>query len=98
MPFFVMIGHDGPRGGELRPSVRPRHLAHLAPLASEGRIAYAGPLFEDDGSTPRGSVIVFDAPSLEEARAIAARDPYVVEGVFDRYDVQPSARVFPKTT
>jgi uncharacterized protein YciI len=96
MPFFVMIGRDGPRGGVLRPEVRPRHLAHLEPLAREGRVAFAGPLFEDDGKTPRGSVIVFEAPSLEEARAIATRDPYVVEGVFDRHEVRPSARVFPR--
>jgi uncharacterized protein YciI len=39
---------------------------------------------------------VFEAPSLAEARAVAERDPYVVEGVFGRYEVQPSSRVFPK--
>jgi uncharacterized protein len=95
MPFFVMIGGDGPNGAALRPAVRPRHLAHLEPFSQAGRVVFAGPIFEDDGRTPRGSVIVFEAADLAEARAIAARDPYVVEGVFDRYEVRPSTRVFP---
>ena len=29
-------------------------------------------------------------------RDLAARDPYVVEEVFDRYEVRPFARVFPE--
>jgi len=96
MPFFVMIGRDGPRGGSLRPSVRPRHLAHLEPLDRESRIVFAGPVFADDGTTPQGSVVVFEAASLDEARALAARDPYVVEGVFASHEVRPTARVFPR--
>ena len=97
MPFFVMIGGDGPNGATLRPTVRPRHLAHLEPLSRAGRVAFAGPIFEDDGRTPRGSVVVFEAPDLAEARALAARDPYVVEGVFDRWEVRPTTQVFPQT-
>lgn len=96
MPLFTIIGHDGPRGLERRPAVRPRHLEHLRPLDAAGRIAIAGPVFADDGRTPRGSLIVVEAASLDEARDLAARDPYVVEGVFERYEVRPFARVFPE--
>ncbi len=96
MPLFVILGHDGPRGAERRPEVRPRHLDHLRPLDREGRVLVAGPLFADDGRTPRGSLIVLDAPDLDAARELAARDPYVVEGVFDRYEVRPFTRVFPE--
>lgn len=96
MPLFVILGHDGPRGAERRPEVRPRHLEHLRPLDREGRVLVAGPLFADDGKTPRGSLIVLEAPDLAAARDLAARDPYVVEGVFERYDVRPFTRVFPE--
>ncbi len=95
MAFFVLIGRDGEGGTARRKEVRPRHLEHLGPLADAGRIVIAGPFFEDDGTTPRGSVVVFEADSLEAARALAARDPYVVEGVFGSVEVQPMARVFP---
>lgn len=97
MPFFVLIGVDGPNGAALRPTVRPKHLAHLEPFSKAGRVLFGGPMFEDDGRTPRGSVVVFEAADLEEARAIAARDPYVVEGVFGQYEVRPTTRVFPQT-
>ncbi|MFM8411030.1 MAG: YciI family protein [Alphaproteobacteria bacterium] len=97
MPLFVIIGHDGPRGAERRPEVRPRHLEHLRPLDREGRVLVAGPLFADDGKTPRGSLIVLEAPDLDAVRELAARDPYVVEGVFDRYEVHPFTRVFPES-
>ena len=61
----------------------------MRPLSRAGKVVVAGPLFADDGKTPRGSLIVLEAASLEEARALAARDPYVVEGVFARHDVHP---------
>ena len=96
MPLFVIVGSDGPKGLERRPAVRPRHLEHLRPLDREGRVVIAGPLFSDDGKTPRGSLIVLEAASLDEARAIADRDPYLLEGVFDRVDVRPFAKVFPE--
>jgi uncharacterized protein YciI len=96
MPLFAIIGQDGPHGAEQRPAVRPRHLEHLRPLDRAGRVALAGPLFAEDGKTPRGSLIVLEAASLDEARDVAARDPYIVEGVFDRYDVRPFAKVFPE--
>jgi uncharacterized protein len=96
MPLYVIIGHDGPHGLERRPATRPRHLEHLQPLDRAGHVVLAGPLFADDGRTPRGSMIVLDVEGLDEAREIAARDPYVVEGVFERYEVRPFARVFPE--
>ncbi|MBM4242457.1 MAG: YciI family protein [Deltaproteobacteria bacterium] len=98
MPLFVILGHDGPDALAKRPVVRPRHLDHLRPLSEAGRVVVAGPLFGDDGKTPRGSLIVLEAPSLDEARALAARDPYVVDGVFARHEVMPFARVFPEST
>jgi uncharacterized protein YciI len=95
LPLYTYIGYDGPRGAELRKIHRPAHLANLEPLEAEGRIRFAGPLLDPDGN-PVGSVIVIEAGSLEEARDIAARDPYVAEGIFERHDVYETRVVFPR--
>jgi uncharacterized protein YciI len=95
MRFFVFIGYDGPRGAELRKLHREAHLKGLEPLAAEGRIRHAGPLLDDAGS-PLGSLIVFEAGSLADARELAARDPYVTEGIFERHEVRETKVVFPR--
>ncbi len=91
--LFVIIGHDAPDARERRPTLRPAHLAHLGPLSRAGRILLAGPF--TDGS---GSLIVLDAPSLEEAWKIVAADPYAREGVFNHVEVKPFRQVFPESS
>lgn len=90
-----MIGRDGPRGSELRKLHRASHLEGLESLESAGRIRHAGPLLDEEGK-PIGSLIVFEAADLGEARAIAARDPYVVQGIFARHEVLETQVVFPR--
>lgn len=94
MAHFVLIGRDGTRGLELRKLHRDAHLANLKPLADAGRVVYAGPIF-DDAAQPCGSVVVFDAENLDAARAFAASDPYVVQGIFASWEVFASRQVFP---
>ena len=89
--LFVIIGHDGPRGAELRPGLRPAHLDNLRPLSEAGKVPIAGPF--TDGS---GSLIIVDLESEAEARAFANTDPYVTGGVFERVEVKPFRRVFPE--
>ncbi|MEE9279006.1 MAG: YciI family protein [Myxococcota bacterium] len=94
MPHFVLIGHDGPNGLELRKLHRERHLANLRPLAAAHRVVYGGPILDEAGD-PRGSIVVFEAPDLDSARSFAAGDPYVTEGIFERYDVYETRMVLP---
>ncbi len=89
--LFVIIGHDGPRGAELRPKIRPAHLDNLRPLVDKGKVVIAGPFA--DGS---GSLIIVDMESQAEAVAFANSDPYTKEGVFERIEVKPFRRVFPE--
>jgi uncharacterized protein YciI len=86
MPLYAFIGYDGPRGAELRKLHRPAHLEGIDELVAEGRIHHAGPLLGKDGA-PIGSLILFEAETLDEARRTAAGDPYVTEGVFERHEV-----------
>jgi hypothetical protein len=92
--LYVLIGRDGPRGAELRKLHRDAHLRNLEPLAAADRVAYAGPLL-DAVDQPVGSVVVFEAESLAAARSFAQRDPYVVHGVFERWEVWASRQVLP---
>ena len=88
--LFVIIGHDSRQAKELRPQVRPAHLAHLAPHNDAGRVKLAGPL--TDGA---GSLIVIEAASLAEVWELVGRDPYVTNGIFERVEVHPFTQVFP---
>jgi hypothetical protein len=88
--LFVIIGRDSPEAKTLRPELRPAHLEHLGDLNRQGRILLAGPL--TDGA---GSLIVLDAPSEDDARAIAGSDPYTVGGVFESVEVHPFKQVLP---
>jgi uncharacterized protein YciI len=96
MPLFVLIGRDGPGAPERRKRHRPAHLENLRPLARAGRVRFAGPLLED--GAPAGSLVVFEAPDLAAARALAASDPYVVHGVFTSYEVSETRDVLPELT
>ena len=88
--LFVIIGHDGPNGAALRPSVRPAHLENLQPLVDAGRVIVGGPF--TDGS---GSLIVADFESEAAANAFAQGDPYVTRGVFERVEIKPFRKVVP---
>jgi len=94
MPLFALIGRDGPRSSELRRQHRPAHLERLRPLARAGRVRFAGPLL--DAGAPVGSVVIFEAPDLAAARALAAADPYVVHGVFASHEVRETRDVLPE--
>ena len=93
--LFAWIGWDGPRGAELRKLHRNAHLANIEPVDAAGRVLHAGPLLDESGD-PIGSIIVFEAESLEAAKRLAASDAYVVEGIFERYEVHETRVVFPR--
>ena len=95
MPLYVFIGRDGTRGPELRKTHRPAHLERLEELSSAGRIPHAGPLLDESGN-PVGSLILFEADNFPRARDFASRDPYVLSGVFESYEVHETRVVFPK--
>lgn len=92
MALYAFIGRDGPRGLELRKLHRPAHLAGIETLAAAGRIRFAGPLL-DESSAPVGSLVIFEAGSLAEAREIGANDPYVTEGIFASWQVHETRSV-----
>ena len=96
MPLYAFIGRDRPGSAALRQELRPAHLDHLGPLSAVGRVRFGGPLRDPDG-TPRGSVILLEAESLDAARALCERDPYVAGGLFETTELFETLQVFPST-
>ena len=100
MMYYAMIGEDAPDSLEARMAARPEHLARLNALKDQGRLLIAGPCPAIDSPDPgpagfSGSLVVAEFPSLAEAEAWLAADPYVTEGVFARTTVKPFKKVLP---
>jgi uncharacterized protein len=59
------------------------HRAHLDQAKAGGiEVVSAGPLVADDGETPIGSLLVFDARDRQVVEGFCREDPYQVNGVW----------------
>lgn len=86
--LFAVICKDKPvEGAALRQQIRPRHVAYLEGLG--GALKFAGPLLDEAGAAPVGSLIIIAAGNLKEAREMAAGDPFAQAGVFASAEVLP---------
>lgn len=98
--LYAIISEDKPNSLADRLATRPAHLERIQPLVEAGRVIVAGPHPAVDNDDPgeagfTGSLIVAEFPSLEEAEAWAAADPYVAAGVYEKVTVKPFRKVFP---
>jgi len=64
--------------GEKRDAMFAGHFANIERLAKEGKLALAGPFVKNESGW-RG-LYIFAVPTVEEARALTATDPVVVNG------------------
>lgn len=85
--LYAVICTDKPGSLPLRQEKRPEHLAHLQGLGD--RLVLAGPFTESDGVTMNGSLVVIEAETPEEARALAEKDPFFIHGVFESIEIRP---------
>lgn len=74
--LFVVFS-KGREGADLAPVLR-EHLAYMVELERQGLVFASGPLA---GGLPGDGMTVLRARSLDEARAIAARDPFAQKGL-----------------
>ncbi len=79
---FAIHAIDRNDAGDLRLQTRPNHLKYL----EDFEILYAGPLL-DENQDMCGSLIVFEADDLEDAKKIASDDPYAKAGLFSQVHV-----------
>jgi uncharacterized protein YciI len=64
--------------------VRPTHRQYLTSLKEKGQLAAAGPFTDDSGA-----LIIYEAPSKEEAESFLKADPFNHAGIFVRYVWRP---------
>ncbi len=82
---FIVKAYDGPGMLDKRMEVRPRHLEGMNRLIQH--VVCAGGLLDDDGKM-KGSVLVMDFESRSELDEYLASEPYVVEHVWDKIEVE----------
>lgn len=92
--LYALTCIDKADSGEVRQKNRPAHLTHLERHADQ--LVYAGPLLDESGEKPVGSLIVIDVPDRTAATAFAEADPYAQAGLFAEVKVRPTRQVFPK--
>ncbi len=82
---FMIKAYDGEGMLEKRMEVRPRHLEGMKALGK--RIIVAGGLLDDEGRM-KGSALVLEFPDRAALDEYLKNEPYVVEGVWRKIEVE----------
>lgn len=77
MPYFATTYTYIADSSEARDATRPAHREYLADVTERGGLLLSGPHI---GGEP-AALLVFEAATEEDARALAASDPFVLEGL-----------------
>ncbi|MCR4896491.1 MAG: YciI family protein [Lachnospiraceae bacterium] len=83
---FLIRAYDGEGKLDRRMEVRPRHLEGMQKLSDH--IISAGGLLDEEGRM-KGSALIMDFESREALDAYLAGEPYVLEKVWERIEVEP---------
>jgi uncharacterized protein YciI len=92
--IYVLHLLDRPDGAALRQQVRPEHKAYLGAVAD--RVAFAGPLMDDDGVTMIGSLLAIDFESRAAAQAWLHNEPFTRAGLYARVEMHPFVNLWPQ--
>ena len=84
--MFAMVAFDQPNSVAKRMEIRPEHLKHLDALGD--KLILAGPFLNDKGEGV-GSIVVIEADSLDAAREMFNRDPFIKANLFDQITIKP---------
>lgn len=82
---FLVTAYDGENMLDKRMEVRPRHLENMARLGK--KVVVAGGFLDEEGKM-KGSALVLDLASKEELDKYLASEPYIVEKVWERVEVE----------
>ena len=82
---FMIKAYDGENMLEKRMEVRPRHLEGMKKLGRQ--IICAGGLLDEDGKM-KGSALVLEFPDRAALDEYLKNEPYVVEGVWQKIEVE----------
>jgi uncharacterized protein YciI len=79
--YVLVLLKTGPTrvpDGEARTAMFAGHMANIQRLATEGKLAVAGPFMPSD--TGLRGLFIFAVESVEEAKALTETDPVIVNG------------------
>lgn len=82
---FLIRAYDGEGKLDKRMEVRPRHLEGMKKL--DAHIISAGGLLDDEGKM-KGSALIMDFETRGELDDYLAHEPYVMEGVWEKIEVE----------
>lgn len=85
MGYYALFYHVVDRFVERRLAFREEHLALARKAANRGELVLGGAL-ADPADT---ALIVFRGDSPDTAKAFAEKDPYVRNGLVERWEVRP---------
>ena len=85
MGYYALFYHVVDGFVERRLTFREEHLALARKAANRGELVLAGAL----GEPADTALIVFRGDSSDAARAFAEKDPYVRNGLVQRWEVRP---------
>jgi uncharacterized protein len=85
--LFLAICKDKPNGLDLRLERRPAHLDYLNSLGPKVKIG--GALLGSDLKTPGGSMLIYEAETMEDVMTLVAGDPYAKASLFETVTVTP---------
>ena len=83
---FLIRAYDGEGKLEKRMEVRPHHLEGMKKLSEH--IISAGGLLDEEGRM-KGSALIMDFESRKELDDYIANEPYVVENVWEKIEIEP---------
>ena len=83
---FLIKAYDGPGMREKRMEVRPRHLEGMKALGKQ--IIVAGGLLDEEDKM-KGSALVMEFESRAALDEYLKNEPYVVENVWQKIEVEP---------
>ncbi len=83
---YIITAFDKPDSLDLRMSVRPDHLAYANEM---GITVLGGPMLtEGDDPKPKGSMLIVEVDSREQAEEFAKNDPYNKAGLFEKVTIR----------
>jgi len=88
--IYCFVCKDAPHAGEIRQRELERHLAHITEVVDHIRVA--GPVPAEGGGY-QGSIIMIEADTGEEARALFDQDPYAQTDMWKSVEMFPFSAV-----
>lgn len=85
MAYYALFYHVVHGFVERRTAFREAHLDHARHAANRGELVLGGALAEPADT----ALIVFRGDSPDAAKAFAEKDPYVCNGLVERWEVRP---------